>query len=233
MRPSAVPGASPAGSLLLYSAYAQAAGTALIAVLAIAAATVLITRKRITWHARLDIPLSPGPVAAPGPQPQVTRWSLAGDPAGVVGEDQAWLAVLAVTNSGFAPVRGRDFTTPLTFTFPGRQVRGIQILPEPPAPSTPPPEVQALPGPGSDRSQARIAPSGDFLLRPGHGYSLMLLLGGQPEAAARIGHEGSLAGGKILTGPGGEPARWLACSLCAVVFLAALLLGLFLGPGVA
>jgi len=57
MRPSLATGPGPAGSLIFHSGAAQAAATALIAALIISAVTMLLTRKRIAWHADLDVPV--------------------------------------------------------------------------------------------------------------------------------------------------------------------------------
>ena len=52
----------------------------------------------------------------------------------------------------------------------------------------------------------RVQLTGDFLLRPGDSYSLLLILTGTPAGRSRIQQEGALAGGKIIPPPGGEPA---------------------------
>ncbi len=127
------------------------------------------------------------------------------------GARQGWLIVLGITNPGPATVHSGDFTAPLTFAFPGRQVHATQILPESadrgPGRTALVPEVclPAQGGPEASRSgssPARVQLSGDFLLRPGDSCSLLLILAGTPaDDSLRIQQEGSLAGGKIIPCP--------------------------------
>ena len=56
MQPSLASGIWPAATLLLHSGYVLAAGAALIAALAITAASVCLTRKHLTWGVYLDMP---------------------------------------------------------------------------------------------------------------------------------------------------------------------------------
>ncbi len=144
MQPSLASGIWPAATLLLHSGYVLAAGAALIAALAITAASVCLTRNHLTWGVYLDMPVALISQRAPGTGTRTLRITLTGepgrsagrDPAGErdrAGEDEAWLVVLRITNSGFAPIRGEHFSTPLSFEFPGREVRGIQISPAGPS----------------------------------------------------------------------------------------------------
>jgi hypothetical protein len=38
------------------------------------------------------------------------------------------MVLLRVRNAGIVPIGREDFHSPLTFTFPGREVRGAEIL---------------------------------------------------------------------------------------------------------
>jgi hypothetical protein len=50
---------------------------------------------------------------------------------------------------------------------------------------------------------ARMHLTGDYVLRPGDSYTIMLVLSGIPAPRTRrIQQEGSLASGKIIPGPG-------------------------------
>src|ERR1017187_8123934 len=133
MQPSLASRTWPAASLILHSGYVQAAGAALIAALAITAASVLLTRKHLTWGIYLDMPVGLIPEQAPGTGTRIIRLTLTGEPGSSAGrdtaDDEAWLVVLGITNPGFAPIRGEHFSTALTFEFPGREVRGIQTSP--------------------------------------------------------------------------------------------------------
>lgn len=98
-------------------------------------AIAILARKRLAWHALLDMPVGlTAPEAADG------------EPAGhiLLGEtglcyegpygphaQGRWLVVLAVTNAGWTPILSSDFAAPLTFTFPGRQILSAQISPHP------------------------------------------------------------------------------------------------------
>ncbi len=184
------------------------------------AATAFFTRKRLAWHAWLDMPvaLTPPHAAAAGLACEV----LLGEPGlcydGPYAADAVpgWLVLLGISNPGWMSVRGTDFADPLTFSFPGRQVRSAQISPEPAGrtaarPASPPAirllaanSPQSRPG---DRSPARMQLTGDFLLRPGDGYTVTLLLSGTPAPHSRIRQDGSLTDGKILTGPDGNSTR--------------------------
>ena len=73
---------------------------------------------------------------APGTDAAMTGKIILGDPGlrysgpFTAGVEQGWLVVLGITNLGFAPVRGRDFSTSLTFAFSGREIRATQISAE-------------------------------------------------------------------------------------------------------
>lgn len=80
--------------------------------------------------------------------------------------------MLGITNPGIAHVRSRDFSAPLTFVFPGREIHATQISPESAAPaaSTAPQLPAARVSPANEPTgnhAARLELGGDFLLRPG------------------------------------------------------------------
>lgn len=205
MSPVTAVSAGQAANLLLHLGHVQAADAALAAVAAVCAVAVLLTRKRITWSARLDMPVgfTPG-LSAAGTGPAGTiefadhgRGDAGPEPPGT---GQAWLVILAITNPGLTPVRSEDFRTPLTFTFPGRQVHTAQVRPGPrtrawcPAPAA----RAALSGPGQPGDQAAIQLQGGFRLSRNEELTLLAVLSGTPAPASpRIRQEGSLSGGKI------------------------------------
>lgn len=184
-------------------------------------AIAILARKRLAWHAWLDMP-----VGLTQPQPADA------EPAGhiLLGETSlcyhgpyppdaqgGWLVMLAVTNTGWTSVRGSDFAAPLTFAFPGRRILSAQISADPAvraaARPTRPPELCVSTessrqlGPGH-RSPARIQVTGDFLLRPGHSHTITVVLSGMPAPdSPRIQQDGSLAGGKIIIGAGDSTAH--------------------------
>jgi len=166
---------------------------------------VLLTRKRIAWETYLDMPVGLTFQQEPGTGTPLIIELHIQEPC--PGPQDGWLVALGITNPGCAPVRGSDFSAPLTFTFPGREIRAAQISPEPA---------------GTAASRARHLPSarvsaagghaacleigGDFLLRPGGSYSVTVILSGTPAASSsHIQQEGSLTSGKIITRPGAEP----------------------------
>jgi hypothetical protein len=118
------------GYLLANSAAVQAVGGALITVLLGWAVTLFASRKRIAWRAYLDAPINLMPAQVRSMNTQLTFRVYVDHPVhGTSSEVEVpWLAILRVRNSGFVPIRGADFNTPLTFTFPGRQVRGAEVI---------------------------------------------------------------------------------------------------------
>lgn len=206
MSPVTAASAGQTASLLLHLGYVQAADTALAAVAALCAVAVLLTRKRITWSARLDVPVgfTPGPaVTGSGPAGTIEfaddgLWDAGPHPPGT---GQAWLVILAITNPGLTPVRSADFRTPLTFTFPGRQVHTAQVRPSPRRRARcPVPAACAAPsGPGQPSDQAAIQLQGGFRLSRNEELTLLAVLSGTPAPASpRIRQQGSLTGGKII-----------------------------------
>jgi phosphate transport system substrate-binding protein len=119
------------GYLLANSAAVQAVGGALITVLLGWVGTLFANRKRIAWRAYLDAPINLVPAQVRSMNTRLKFRVYVDHPghAGTSSEVEVpWLAILRVRNSGFVPIRGADFNTPLTFTFPGRQVRGAEVI---------------------------------------------------------------------------------------------------------
>lgn len=126
MTPEAAAGFGRIGYLIANSPAVDAVGGALITVLLGWAVQLFADRKRLAWRAYMDtrINLSPTPatrlrfrvyVEDPGSQTE--------------GEVQVpWMVLLRVRNAGIVPIGRGDFHSPLTFTFPGREVRGAEIL---------------------------------------------------------------------------------------------------------
>ena len=167
-------------------------------------------RRRLTWHTWLDMPVGLTlPTASTAGAIHLQSPGLAFNgpyPAGVV---PGWLTLLGIANPGWAPVRGGDFAAPLAFSFPGRQVAAAQVCPEPAARTGRPPGVRLLPAAGglpsrpSDTSTGHVEVAGDFLLRPGDGCTLTLILTGVPAPhRPAVQHHGALCGGKITSDPG-------------------------------
>jgi hypothetical protein len=191
--------------MLLHAGYAAVTGTAAMTAVAACAAIVLLSRKRITWDAWLDMPVGLSRRDAPALDMGRTRELILGEPGlrhhpdpWTTDVQQGWLVVLGITNSGAATVRSGDFSAPLTFAFPGREVHATQILHEP---------AGRLQGRAFRVPTVRIPTQGspcvqltdDFLLRPGDSYSLLLILTGAPAGRSfRVRHEGALASGKII-----------------------------------
>jgi hypothetical protein len=202
-------------SLIAHAGYAAAAGTAAMTAVAACAAFILLSRKQIAWDTWLDMPagLDGQPAAAPGGGP--VGHLVLGEPglrycgpwAG--GIQHGWLVVVGITNPGPATSRSGDFSTPLAFAFPGREVHAARLLPESAGrPARTGPGMPAVRVPGQDGpAAARVELTGDFLLRPGDSYSLLLVLSGTPaDQSRRVRHEGSLARGRIIAPAAPEPA---------------------------
>jgi len=211
-----------AASLIPDAGYAVVAGAAMMTAVAACAVVVLVGRKRITWDAWLDMPVGLSRQEVPAPDARRIRELVMGEPGlrypdpWPAGSQQGWLVILGITNPGPAAVRSGDFSAPLTFAFPGREVHATRILPEPAgrppgrAPRMPAVRVPARSSPDAGQAGIRatgVQLTGDFLLRPGDSYSLLLILTGTPSGRSRrIRREGALAGGKIIPPPGGEPS---------------------------
>jgi hypothetical protein len=205
MLPSAIAPAWPAGSLLPGAGLFHAAGIILAAIRGIWAAAALLTRKRLAWRTDLDMPigLTPG---QPHDTATTTRIIFADpDAPRPAGPEDAWLVLLTIINTGLTPIRAEDFTAPLAFTFPGRQVRGAQINARPVArtrPGRPASRAPARPdvhaGPGADAGHMQL--TGQYRLKPSDNVTMMFILTGTP-AGTPVQQHGSLPGGRITTKP--------------------------------
>jgi hypothetical protein len=181
-------------SLIPPAGYGAAARSAALAAAVACAVIAPRSRKRVSWDALVDmaVGLSRHDAAAPGAgwtgELILGKPGLGYDGPWTAGIGQGWLVVVGVTNPGPSAVRGGDFSTPLTFAFPGRQVHASRILREPdgrarggaPSVSIAP---RSRPGAGhASVSATGVQLSGDFLLRPGDSYCLLVMLTGTPAA---------------------------------------------------
>ena len=202
-------------SLIAHAGYAAVAGTAAMTAVAACAVFILLSRRQITWDTRLDMPAGLARQHAAVPGSGLAGRLVLGEPGlryrgpWADGIQHGWLVVVGITNPGPATVRGKDFRAPLAFAFPGRQVHAARLLPEParrPARTGPGMPAIRVPGQGAPAA-ARVELTGDFLLRPGDSYSLLLVLSGTPAGRSRrIRHEGSLARGRIIAPAAPAPA---------------------------
>jgi hypothetical protein len=172
---------------------------------------VLPACKRIAWEAYLDMRVGLTLRHELGTGAPVISELHFGEPSPGPGPAEGWLVGLGITNRGLVPVRGRDFSDPLAFTFPGREIHATQISPgsAPPAASTarqlPEARVSAANRLAGNQA-ARLELSGGFLLLPGASYSVTVILSGTPADSSRpIEQEGSLTNGKIITTPSTGP----------------------------
>jgi hypothetical protein len=121
MRSSEADGINRIGSLIVHSWPVQTAGGALIAVLIGWAATLYLNRKRVAWRAYLDERIKPSPT--PGTLKGL-EYTLTIDKEKI---DNPQLVLLRVRNAGLTDLEESDFRLPLTFAFPGRRVRGVEV----------------------------------------------------------------------------------------------------------
>ena len=106
------------------------------------AAASLLHCKRLDFQVWLDMPGGADPAQGnPGrtrarhglhPRPGSGRPEPRAD-----GTQPGWLVLLGIRNHGLAPVRSADFSVPLAFTFPGRQVLAAWLCDAPVAGRTP------------------------------------------------------------------------------------------------
>ena len=252
MRSSAANGAGRIGNLIVHSWPVQAAGLALITVLVTWAVTLFLNRKRVAWRAYLDTPINLAPTQLRYMGKRLTFKIYVDDTEDGHEVDVPWLVLLRIRNAGFVPVRGKDFNTPLTFTFAGREVRGAEVIehsgdsPEKILAQLPKPAPRCLAGGGVDpgvrgaraASQtsglgSQIQLSKEFLLNRKDRFTLMVVLSGTPEKDAdSIKPQGSLDGGKVVdeSPRHGPSTRSLMFGAVAALPLAGLLVGLFLNP---
>jgi hypothetical protein len=178
----------------------SAATAALLAALAVTVAAGFLARKRLAWETCFDMPVGLATPYAAGTSMAVQI--LLGEP----GTEQGWLVFLCITNPGHTRVRGTDFSAPLSFSFPGQRVHAARILPEPAGPTAQrtalKPTIRLSPGSTQEPDYAaRMHLTGDYVLRPGDSYTIMLVLSGTPAARGpRMQPEGALAAGKIIPG---------------------------------
>lgn len=121
------------GNLILHSWPVQTAGAAFIAALVGLGVQFLTNRKRIAWRAYVDKPINLQPAQARSMSKRLTFKVYVedldqGDSRRISEVELPWLVLLRVRNSGFVPIHGKDFNTPLTFIFPGREVRAVDVI---------------------------------------------------------------------------------------------------------
>jgi phosphate transport system substrate-binding protein len=122
MRSSEADGINRIGGLIVHSWPVQTAGGALIAVLVGWAAALYLNRKRVAWRAYVDKPITPSP--DPARHVHGLTYTLSMDKEKV---DNPQLVLLRVRNAGLVDLKDDDFRRPVTFVFPGRKVRGVEI----------------------------------------------------------------------------------------------------------
>jgi len=175
------------------------------------AAASLLHHRRLESQVWLDMPvgLTPSRVTPAGPERAIvfTRDPGRGRPeARAEGTQPGWLVLLGIRNHGPAPVRSADFSVPLAFTFPGRQVLAAWACTAPAAErehgpasrsAVRVPEGGAAPGRGNP---GLVLLSGDFLLRPKDACTIAVILSGTPVAGSRpVRRDGTLARGRITS----------------------------------
>ena len=162
----------------------------------------LVTRKHVSWHTWLDLAVgltfptadTPGLIHLAGP-------GLADDGSCALGAVPGCLVVVGIANPGWTTVHGTDFTVPLAFSFPGRQVTAAWVSPRFAARTGHLPTIRLRPVANSgDTGGVQLA--GDFVLRPGDGYTITFVLTGTPTAdSPPVRHDGALIAGKITREP--------------------------------
>jgi phosphate transport system substrate-binding protein len=259
MTPEAAEGIGRIGYLIANSPPVDAVGGALLTVLLGWAVQLFADRKRVAWRAYVDTRINLTPAQATRLQFRVYV-----DETGPQGRGEVeipWMALLRVRNAGIVPVRGADFHTPLTFTFPGREVRGAEIIDHSGAarPVIVAEDVQRVPSisrsgitrrlrawmAGGASTGTATAPNGrvptdhvqigtDLLLNRRDRFTLMVVLSGTPtDTRRRIRQNGSLIGGRIVAEPPrrGPNTRSMMFGGLVALPLAGLLLGLLVSLG--
>jgi phosphate transport system substrate-binding protein len=252
MTPEAAAGFGRIGYLIANSPAVDAVGGALITVLLGWAVQLFADRKRLAWRAYMDTRIN----LTPTPATRLRFRVYVEDPGSQTeGEVQVpWMVLLRVRNAGIVPIGRGDFHSPLTFTFPGREVRGAEIIDhsgaEPPVLAELNPPAASLPlqgrwprllgwfsGTGNTTATAagdrvgtdQVQFTSDFLLNRRDRFSLMVVLSGTPtDNRRRIRQTGSLIGGHVIKEAPrrGPNARSMIFGGLVALPLAGLLLGL-------
>jgi ABC-type phosphate transport system substrate-binding protein len=132
-----------------HSAPVQAIVGTLLTTLVGLAVAAFFNRRRIAWRAYVDAPITLDAglaktmgsrvihkvYVADGGSGQPTQNGTAATAPGTgptpvaTAEVQVpWLVLLRIRNSGRVTISGKEFNTPLTFTFPGREVRDVTVI---------------------------------------------------------------------------------------------------------
>ena len=179
-----------------HSAPVQAIVGTLLTTLVGLAVAAFFNRRRIAWRAYLDAPITLNadmaktmgsrvihkiyvaenghgqPARSGGPTAPAAPFS----PIATAEVEVPWLVLLRIRNSGRVTISGREFNTPLTFTFPGREVRDVAVID----------------GAGDDPDKILVRPKGADAApqaapaRPGPGRRLAGWLRGRPPGTAPV-----------------------------------------------
>lgn len=110
-----------AESLVLSSGLVQTILTTFVAVLITWAVTSFQQRKRLAWRDYLDSPVNLDPQQAS----RLSSWKILCQGQEVTNPS---LVLLRLRNAGLVEIGDEDFTSVLEFSFPGRKIRGSDII---------------------------------------------------------------------------------------------------------
>jgi ABC-type phosphate transport system substrate-binding protein len=211
-----------AESLVLRSGLVQTILTTFVAVLITWAVTSFQQRKRLTWRDYLDAPVNLDPQQAS----RVSSWKILCQGEEV--EDPS-LVLLRLRNAGLVEIADEDFTSVLEFSFPGRQIRGSDIIE-----CNGEDEYKVLPLANREAAvgQERIKLD-RFSMNRGDRITLLFMLSGSAQGVQVDGHVHGGGRRNIIHEPPrrGPATRTLIFGGAATLLFVGLLSGIFLATG--
>jgi phosphate transport system substrate-binding protein len=211
-----------AEGLVLSSGLVQTILTTFVALLLTWAVTSFQQRKRLAWRDYLDAPVNLDPQQAS----RISSWKI------LCQDDEVpdpSLVLLRLRNAGLVEISDDDFTSVLEFSFPGRQIRGSDIID-----CNGEDEYKVLPlanrkaAVGSDRIRLD-----KFSMNRGDRITLLVLLSGGARGVRVDGHIHGGGRRNIIHEPPrrGPATRTLIFGGAASLLFVGLLSGIFLAAG--
>jgi hypothetical protein len=126
-----------------HSAPVQAIVGALLTTLVGLAVAAFFNRRQVAWRVYMDAPITLHAamaktmgsrvihkiyVADSGYADQTPNGRTPVAPTTAAEVEVPWLVLLRIRNSGRVTINGKEFNTPVTFTFPGREVRDMAVI---------------------------------------------------------------------------------------------------------
>lgn len=211
-----------AESLVLSSGLVQTILTTFVAVLITWAVTSFQQRKRLAWRDYLDSPVNLDPQQAS----RLSSWKILCQGQEVTNPS---LVLLRLRNAGLVEIGDEDFTSVLEFSFPGRKIRGSDIIE-----CNGEDEYKVLPLANREAAVgAERIRLDKFSMNRGDRITLLVLLSGGARGVKLDGHIHGGGRRNIVHEPPrhGPATRTLVFGSAATLLFVGLLSGIFLAAG--